>query len=167
MAETSPIRPTDDEARALAAMLMREARTVALGVIEPGTSVPMVTRIAIAVEGSGVPVALVSGLSQHTAALRDTPSASLLFGEPGAKGDPLTHPRLTLVCRARFVAPGGETHGQLRSLWLARQPKAKLYIDFGDFAFVRFDVQAGHLNGGFGQAFRLEPADLGLCPPSA
>ena len=160
MAETSPIRPTDDEARALAAMLMREARTVALGVIEPGTSVPMVTRIAIAVEGSGVPVALVSGLSQHTAALREMPSASLLFGEPGPKGDPLTHPRLTVQAEAAFVPRSGDAHAGLRDLWLSRHPKAKLYVDFGDFVFVRFRPLRAYLNGGFGRAFVLTPDDL-------
>jgi putative heme iron utilization protein len=161
MAETSPIRPTDDEARALAAMLMREARTVALGVIEPGTSVPMVTRIAIAVEGSGGgAVALVSDLSQHTAALRETPSASLLFGEPGAKGDPLTHPRLTVQAEAAFVPRVGDQHAGLRDLWLSRHPKAKLYVDFGDFVFVRFRPLRAYLNGGFGRAFVLTPDDL-------
>ena len=160
MAEPSPIRPTNDEARALAAMLLREARTVALGVIEPGTSVPMVTRIAIAVEGSGVPVALVSGLSQHTAALQGTPSASLLFGEPGAKGDPLTHPRLTVQAEAAFVPRSGDAHAELRTLWLSRHPKAKLYVDFGDFVFVRFRPLRAYLNGGFGRAFVLTPDDL-------
>jgi putative heme iron utilization protein len=162
MAEPSPIRPTDDEARALAATLMREARTVALGVIEPGTSAPMVTRIAIAVDGAESPVALVSGLSQHTAALQGTPSASLLFGEPGAKGDPLTHPRLTVQAEATFVPRSGDAHAGLRALWLSRHPKAKLYVDFGDFVFVRFRPLRAYLNGGFGRAFVLTPDDLRL-----
>jgi putative heme iron utilization protein len=167
MRKSEPINPTDDKARAQAQGLIVAASHAALGVIDPATGAPFVSRIALGFGPEGSLVSLVSALSAHTRALHADPACSLLVGEPGPKGDPLTHPRLTLVCRARFVAPGGDTHGQLRSLWLARQPKAKLYIDFGDFAFVRFDVQAGHLNGGFGQAFRLEPADLGLCPPSA
>ena len=48
----------------------------------------------------------------------------------------------------------------LRAHYLATHPKAKLYIDFADFNFVGFEVEAGHLNGGFGKAFRLTPADL-------
>lgn len=162
MAKGGPIRPPDDEARALARALIDGASFAALGVIDPGTGAPFVTRIAL---GSGPQdglVSLVSALSAHTRALHADPACSLLVGEPGPKGDPLTHPRLTLTCHARFVAPGGETHGRLRAMWLACHPKAKLYVDFGDFAFIRFAVHAGHLNGGFGRAFRLAPADLGL-----
>ena len=52
-------------------------------------------------------------------------------------------------------------HNTLRDLYLARFPKAKLYIGFTDFAFYRFDIAKAHLNGGFGKAFVLTPADLG------
>ncbi len=160
MAEKSPIRPTDDEARKLARDLLTGARFGALGVIEPETGVPMVSRVAVALDPSGVPVTLISDLSHHTGALRAAPDASLLVGEPGPKGDPLTHPRLTLQARAVFVARGGEEHGALRSLWLDRHPKARLYIDFADFSFVRLEPRGAYLNGGFGKAFVLGAEDL-------
>ncbi len=85
-----------------------------------------------------------------------------MVGEPGDKGDPLTHPRLTLQCTADFVPRPGADHDRLRALYLRQQPKAKLYIDFGDFALVRLRMTAGFLNGGFGRAFRLAPEDLDL-----
>lgn len=156
--KTDPIRPTDDAARALAAGLMEQARTGALGVIDPQTGSPMVTRIASCLLNGAMHI-LVSDLSAHTAALRADPRVSLLLGEAGPKGDPLTHPRLTLQCHA---APADKA--ALRDLWLARYPKAKLYIDFADFNFFRLQMQAGFLNGGFGQAFRLTPADLSPTP---
>ncbi|MBL6426453.1 MAG: pyridoxamine 5'-phosphate oxidase family protein [Maritimibacter sp.] len=154
MTKTDPIRPTDDEARRLARDLIDSARFAALAVLVNAR--PFVTRVALGTTPDGAPLTLVSDLSAHTRALRAAPQASLLVGEPGDKGDPLTHPRLTLDCTARFLAKDDA----LRAHYLATHPKAKLYIDFADFNFVGFEVEAGHLNGGFGKAFRLTPADL-------
>ena len=44
--KTDPIRPTDDDARDQARALIAQARFAALGVIDPATGAPMVTRIA-------------------------------------------------------------------------------------------------------------------------
>jgi putative heme iron utilization protein len=162
MPETSPIRPTDDEARALARRLLDHAAFGALGVIEPGTGAPMVTRVAVGTDAEGRPVSLVSDLSAHTRALKANAACSLLVGEPGERGDPLTHPRLTIQGRARFVRKGEEGHEALRARWLAGHPKSTLYVDFADFSFIVVEVGAAHLNGGFGRAFLLEPGDLGL-----
>lgn len=156
----SPIRPTDDEARALARRLIDAARFGALGVLDQNTGAPLVSRIAVARDGSGQPLTLISDLSHHTKALRACPTASLLLGEPGAKGDPLTHPRITLQTRAAFVPQGSADHLALRALYLAQHPKAQLYIDFGDFHLVRLAVTTAFLNGGFGKAFTLTAADL-------
>lgn len=155
-----PIRETDDEARALARELIDGARFGALGVRDPETGAPMVSRVAVATTPEGVPMSLVSDLSHHTRALKADPACSLLVGEPGRKGDPLTHPRITLQCRARFVRHGEEGHAGLRAHYLRQQPKAQLYIDFADFSFALLDVAEAHLNGGFGKAYRLTPADL-------
>jgi putative heme iron utilization protein len=158
----SPIRPTDDDARHLARDLITSARFAALGVIEPGTGSPLVTRVAFGTDPAGAPVTLISDLSLHTRALKARPEASLLVGEPAPKGDPLTHPRLTIQASASFLRHGAEGHADLAAHWLRDHPKSKLYIGFADFAFVRFTVIAAHLNGGFGRAFILTPADLGL-----
>lgn len=120
----------------------------------------MVTRIAFATDPDGKPITLISDLSHHTAALRSDPTCSLLVGEPGEKGDPLTHPRLTIQATAEFVDRGSEEHVGLRGAYLSQHPKAKLYIDFADFGFVRFRPTGAYLNGGFGKAFVLTPLDL-------
>jgi heme iron utilization protein len=155
-----PIRPTDDEARALALGLIAQARFAALGVIEPDSGAPMVTRVAFGTTPTGGPVTLVSDLSQHSRALKAHPTASVLVGEPGPRGDPLTHPRLTLQVQARFLRQGEAGHAELAAHWLRDHPKSRLYIGFADFAFVLFDVRKAYLNGGFGRAFVLTPADL-------
>ncbi|MFD1195521.1 HugZ family protein [Seohaeicola saemankumensis] len=158
----SPIRPTDDEARNLARGLIAQARHAALGVIDPETGSPMVTRIAFGKTPQGHPATLVSDLSHHTRALKVNPSASLLLGEPGPRGDPLTHPRLTLQAVAHFLRQGEAGHAEVAAHWLHDHPKARLYIGFADFSFARFDVQRAYLNGGFGRAFVLTADDLGF-----
>lgn len=158
----SPIRPTDDEARTLARNLIAQARFAALGVIDPDSGAPMVTRVAFGTTPQGGPLTLISDLSHHTRALKAQPAASLLLGEPGSRGDPLTHPRLTLQVQARFLRHGEAGHDDMAAHWLRDHPKSKLYIGFTDFSFALFDVTSAHLNGGFGRAFVMTPADLGL-----
>jgi len=156
---TNPIRPTDDDARALAQTLMKEARFAALATLDASGS-PLVTRIAFGLCPAGQPISLMSSLAQHSQNLRLNPACSLLVGEPGPKGDPLTHPRLSLVGTARPVDNQGPEHAELATHYLRSHPKSKLYIGFGDFSFVRFSVRLGNLNGGFGKAFTLTPSDL-------
>lgn len=154
--QKDPVQPADDAARSLARDLIASARIAALGVIDPESGFPMVSRIALGPgPGDGI-FSLVSGLSAHSRALRADPRVSLLLGEAGAKGDPLSHPRLTLLARAEPV-PASEA---LRDQWLADHPKAKLYLDLPDFFFLRFQPVAAALNGGFGRAYRLSPEDL-------
>ena len=69
----------------------------------------------------------------------------------GGKGDPLAHPRLSLVGQARKISDPAERK-HLRRRFLNRNPKAALYADFGDFAFWRLDIAQAHLNGGFAKA---------------
>lgn len=147
----SPIRETDAEAIELAQSLISSARIAALGSLEQ-SGTPHVTRIAFSwIDG---PVTLISDLSHHTRHLKADPRASLMVGEVAQRGDPLNQPRLTMICKARFVDE------PLRDGWLAEHPKSKLYVDFADFNFVRFDLIECHLNGGFGKAYHLTASDL-------
>jgi heme iron utilization protein len=156
----SPIRPTDAEAIALAQHLLATARFAALGVLDPDTGSPLVSRIAFGQDATTTPLTLISDLSAHARAIAQDPRVSLLVGEPGTKGDPLTHPRLTLLAHASPIPRHGPEHSALTQLWLSTHPKSKLYIGFADFGFVRFHPLKLYLNGGFGRAFHLTPADL-------
>lgn len=160
---SNPIRPTDDTARTLATGLMRTARIAALGVLTP-EGAPMVTRIAFGLAPDGSPLTLVSDLSAHTSALRADARCSLMIGAADSKGDPLNQPRLTLQASASFMPGPASSHADMAAHYLRDHPKAKLYIGFADFSFVRFAITTGHLNGGFGKAFTLSPADLALHP---
>lgn len=153
------LRNTDDEARHLAWQLLAAARTAALAVTDPEHGGPYVSRIAFSVTADRECLTLISDLSYHARALGADPRAALLIGEPGAKGDPLTHPRLSLRATARVV-PKGEEHARRREDWLKLHPKAKLYVDFPDFHYVTFEIHGGHLNAGFGKAYALAKNDL-------
>ncbi|MEO0680120.1 MAG: DUF2470 domain-containing protein, partial [Pseudomonadota bacterium] len=137
--------------------LLRLARQAALAVAEPGSGHPLVSRVSLGHDPGGAPVFLISQLSAHFGALEADPRCSLLVGEPG-RGDPLAHPRMTVIGRAERTQ--GAERAALRGRFLARHPKAALYADFGDFAFWRVTVQRASLNGGFGKAYELSGADL-------
>ncbi|MGB8812908.1 MAG: pyridoxamine 5-phosphate oxidase [Paracoccaceae bacterium] len=149
----------DEAARALAQSLLSAAHA-ALAYLDPDTGFPGISRIALGRDPFGVPITLISALAPHTAALRATPAAALMVGEPGPKGDPLTHPRLMVKVRAEFLDRAGADQAEVRTHWLTHHPKAKLYVDFADFAFVRLHPQSALLNAGFGRAFQLTPQDL-------
>ena len=154
-----PVAPSNDEARAMARGLL-QARHAALAWTDPDTGTPGISRIAFGLGPEGEPVTLISALAPHMGALRAMPDCALLVGEVAEKGDPLIHPRLMIRARASFVAADDPSRPALRAHWLKGHPKAALYVDFADFAFVRLQVQSALLNGGFGKAYRLTAQDL-------
>ena len=154
-----PVAPADDAARLLARDLMT-ATHAALAFADAATGTPGISRVALGRCPHGAPLTLISSLAPHFAALAMHPACALLIGEPGPKGDPLTHPRLMIRATAQMVPPDHPDRPILRAHWLALRPKSKLYIDFADFAFVRFTPQSALLNGGFGRAHHLTPSDL-------
>lgn len=153
-----PIRPTDDEARALGKQLLRSARSGSLATLGQDGH-PSASLVSLATDIDGTPLILVSALSSHTANLQADPRCSLLLA-PGGKGDPLAHARITLKLRARKVERESEAGARIRRRFLVRQPKAALYADFGDFSFFALDIEGASLNGGFGKAYQLTPSDL-------
>lgn len=156
----SVFQPPDDEARALARALLHDATHAALATLQLQSSLPTVTRVAMAVAEDKRPMSLISSLAGHTRALEVNSACALLIGDPGDKGDPLSHPRLTLHCKARLIARNTAQHLELREQYLEQRPKAKLYAEFADFRFVLFDVTNGLLNAGFGKAYLLRESDL-------
>lgn len=154
-----PVQPADTEARALAQRLMGLDHA-ALAWTDPDTGTPGISRIAFARDPVAGLLTLVSGLAPHFRALRDRPDCALMLGEAGVKGDALTHPRLMIRAHAAFVASDDPARPMIRARWLDRSPKASVYIDLPDFAFVRLTPISALLNGGFARAFRISPDDL-------
>lgn len=155
-----PISAADEAARAQARALMAGAKHAALAWTDPVSLTPGISRIGFGLAPDGGPLTLISALSPHLAALRAHPDCAVLLGEVGSRGDPLTHPRLMLRARAEFIAASDPSRAGLRAEWLKGHPKAALYVDFTDFAFVRLHPASGLLNAGFARAFQLNAADL-------
>lgn len=153
------LQPVDEAARRLAKTLLRTARYGALGTLEQSDGAPAVSRVSLATAMNGDPVFLISQLSGHFGNLEADARCSLLVGEPG-KGDPLAHPRMTLIGQAERVPDYEEERGLIKSRYLMRHPKAALYVDFADFAFWRVRITRASLNAGFGRAYALGGDDV-------
>ena len=154
-----PVAPADAAARAQGLALLQAANHASLSWLE-ADGTPGISRIAFGLDPQGGPLTLISALAPHSPALRANAACAVMVGEVGAKGDPLTHPRLMIRARASFVAADDPARAELRAHWLKGHPKAALYVDFPDFSFVRLEPLGALLNGGFGKAFRFEAADL-------
>lgn len=161
MSEDKPksiLQPVDDATRRQARGLIRSARFAALGTIDIESSGPSVSRVVLATFPSGEPGFFISALASHHKNLTGDPRCSLLIGEPG-KGDPLAHPRMTLIGRAHCLHSGPEREN-FRTRYRNRNPKSSLYEDLPDFSYWKFEVSNASLNAGFGKAYRLDPSDI-------
>jgi putative heme iron utilization protein len=155
--ETAPA--PDFDAQVVAKSLLRSVRTGALATIDRNTGHPFGSLVNVATDSDGSPLILISRLSTHTANLEADSRASVLLAA-GGKGDPLAHPRLTVLGRFVPIAHDDADGPRLRQRFLARHPKAALYADFADFAFWRLRTASAHLNAGFARAADLTAADV-------
>src|SRR5580658_8063595 len=149
----------DFDPTSLAKNLLRTTRAGALATIDRHTGHPFASLVNVATDSDGSLVILVSRLSTHTANLEADARASVLLAATG-KGDPLAHPRLTLLGSFVRVSRDDPSEPRLRRRFLARHPKSELYAGFADFAFWRLDAVAAHLNGGFARAADLKASDV-------
>src|SRR6185295_11220678 len=151
--------PADFDPQALAKTLLRATRAGTLGTLDRNTAHPFGSLVNVATDLDGAPVILTSRLSTHTANLEADGRASVLLAQTG-KGDPLAHPRLTVLGGFARVERDGADDARVRRRFLARHPKSELYAGFGDFAFWRMTVASAHLNGGFARAADLGAQDV-------
>lgn len=154
--ETAPAPNFD--AKSTAKKLLRSVRAGALATIDRNTGHPFGSLVNVATDSDGSPLILISRLSTHTANLEGDNRASVLLATAG-KGDPLAHPRLTVLGRFAKVAHDDPDEARLRRRFLARHPKTELYAGFVDFALWRMTVESAHLNAGFARAADLTAAD--------
>ena len=155
----SPVRPVDEEAMRLSSKLFSEARYGSLGVLEPETGVPLVSRVAVAWSNDIGLFFAGSDLSVHSKCLLDNANCSIMLGEPG-KGDGLAYPRITVIGQTARMDNTDDRRSTFRETFLQIHPKAELYIDFADFGFYPVELERALLNGGFGKAYHLDKRDL-------
>ncbi len=112
----------------------------------------------------GNPLFFVSMMAEHTQnAIRDS-RASLLVTEPVADGaDPLASGRVTLL--GTFVEVGPQDRDLAKARYLAANPPAAYYIDFGDFAFYRLEVESIRYVGGYGRMSWVDAGTYATAEP--
>ena len=117
-----------------------------------------------ALDDRGNPLLFVSLMAEHTQnAIRD-PRASLLVTEPVPDGaDPLASGRVTLLGLLSAVVD--EDRPAVRDRYLEANPASAYYIDFGDFAFYRLDVETIRYVGGYGRMSWVDAAAYARAEP--
>jgi putative heme iron utilization protein len=156
--ENAP-QPADFDSPALARDLLRSIRAGTLATLDRNTGHPFASLVNLATDADGSPLILVSRLSTHTANLEADGRASILLAQSG-KGDPLAHPRLTVLGALAPVERDGADEARVRRRFLARHPKSELYAGFADFSFWCMNVVSAHLNAGFARAADLKASDV-------
>lgn len=147
--------PQDFDPVGVAKRLLRATRAGTLATLDRSSGYPFASLVNVATDLDGSPIILVSRLSTHTANIERDGRASVLLAA-GGKGDPLAHPRLTVL--GKFIRRDDDP--RLRRRFLARHPKSELYAGFADFSFWRMAVVSAHLNGGFARAADLAAQDV-------
>lgn len=164
-----PLRPPAPARRLTAG---EEARTLVTGATRGtlGTLAtdpaghPFVSVTPYGLLADGSPILFISGMAEHTRNLDADPRASLLVAEREVGGDPLAVGRVTLLGRVEPVQ-GEVGVSEARAAYLAANPDAAGYIDFGDFSFRRLVVERIRWVGGFGRMAWCEAGDYAAAEP--
>src|SRR5579859_462669 len=115
--------PEDFNPIAVAKELLRATRAGALATLDRNTGHPFSSLVNVATDVDGSPLILVSRLSTHTANIEVDPRASVLLAASG-KGDPLAHPRLTVLGTFGRIERGSGEEARVRRRFLSRHPKS-------------------------------------------
>lgn len=133
------------EAIRVARDVLLTSRTCGLATLDPASGYPYNTATNIAVEPDGTPFFFAARLALHARNIEADPRISLVLA-PFNKGDALTLPRLTLVGRAELMSDAETTLAKSR--YIARYPKAKLYLGLPDTQLYRMRFDGVQINGG-------------------
>lgn len=141
---------TSEPHATLARRLVRQARRGSLATLAldpPGY--PFASLVAVADDGQGCPLLVLSTLAEHTRNLIASPRASLLIADEAAERDPLAAGRVTLIGPCEPVED--REVPESKRAFLEAHPEAKIYIDFKDFRPYRLRPEALRYVGGFGR----------------
>ncbi len=120
---------------AVAKKLLREGRSGALATLMPGSGDPYCSLVNVATAADGAPLLLISRLAVHTRNVLSDSRVSLMLDER-KEGDPLQGARVMLMGTATATEDP-----EARRRYLNRQPEAKMFAGFADFAFYRIMLE--------------------------
>jgi putative heme iron utilization protein len=118
---------------------------------------PFGSIVNFALDDTGRPIFVLSGLAVHTKNLQEDSRASLVAYGEGAETDVLGTARMTAM---GDIHPVLETElSAARNAFFARHPGAEPYMGFADFAVYRMEVMDVYYVGGFGMMGWVMAAD--------
>jgi putative heme iron utilization protein len=154
IAQVTPApRPTAAEAARTLADHQSQATLSTLAIDPAGHPFGSVAPYALL--GDGTPVVFISALAEHTRNLTADPRASLLIATSNTFGDPMDAGRVTLLGTASKLAD--HDVAVAKEHYLSRHPRARAYINYGDFSFWTLRVEAVRWVGGFGRMAWCDP----------
>jgi putative heme iron utilization protein len=139
----------------LARGLVSQAHFACLATLDRETGAPFASLVAIADDGGGRPLLVLSELSEHTKNLRARPESSLLISAEATAT--MDRPRVTLMGAVRWLA--GEEAGVAVARFLAVNPDAQQYAALPGFSPARFEITSVRFVGGFARATTLAVQD--------
>lgn len=145
--EIDPSRGKPFDPVAAGRTLLLQSRSGALSTLDPG-GFPYGVATNVIADHDASPVFFAARLALHARNVAADSRVSLALADFG-KPDLLTRPRMTLTGHARAVE--GAAEERLRLRWLARFPKAKLYLQLPDAMLFRLEVLDVTLGGGPGR----------------
>ncbi len=120
--------------------------------LKPGYPFGSVTPYAV--DGRGSPLLLLSYMAMHTDNIQVDPLVSLFVAQQSPEGDALSAARVNIL--GRITAVSEKEVPEVRSLYLAAHPEAEQWVNFGDFAFYRLEIDSAYYIGGFGSMGWIE-----------
>lgn len=161
----APAPRTPSHAECCRTLLWRARHATLCTIAREPEGFPFGSLVAVACDGSGRPLLLLSGLAEHTQNLHASPSASILVtAAAGASADPLAHARATIVGRCTKVDDEVGARAA-RDAFIAAHPSAATYASFKDFAMYRLEPAGVRYVGGFGRMSWVAPRDYAAAEP--
>jgi len=118
--------------------------------------VPFNSLVPYIVDSKGHPIIFISDLAQHTDNLSNDSKCSFMIYK--IDGDNLfDSARVTFV--GKMVRLPKKERKKWKAEYLAKHPKSKQFIDFGDFHFYRMEIKSIYYIGGFGDIGWIELED--------
>lgn len=117
---------------------------------------PFGTPVPYALDGEGRAIIFLSDLAVHTKNLKKNSNCSIMVLKED-KDDPFNSARVTFV--GKIVKVGDKEREAYKKMFLAKQPTAKDFADFGDFNYYYIEIDRVFYVGGFGDIQWIKSAD--------
>src|SRR6185437_12477679 len=126
----------------------------ALATLMPESGDPYCSLVQLASAADGSPILFISGLAIHTKNIAADTRVSVMIDER-KENDPLQGSRIMIMGKAVVT-----DDPDIRRRYFERQPDARMFEAFHDFAFYKVSIERVHLVAGFGRITDRTPEQV-------